>query len=178
MPITTNSDNFLPSAELTGEPYARQMTSYRRTQRAILEATKDVITRNGLRSASMIEIADSAQVSRATLYNHYRDKQSVLRGVLEDEVERLFSAPPSLAWISTQISTHSALATMRRTDPGVLATVASSLSDPAWSSARQGLARLSLSPGGVELALRWLLGQIFAPLSPDESAQQAQVILR
>jgi TetR/AcrR family transcriptional regulator, transcriptional repressor of aconitase len=40
----------------------------------------------------MIEIADASEVSRATLYNHYRDKNAVLMALITVEVERLVEA--------------------------------------------------------------------------------------
>ena len=35
----------------------------------------------------MIEIADASEVSRATLYNHYRDKSAVISALITAEVE-------------------------------------------------------------------------------------------
>ena len=68
----------------------------------------------------MIEISDAAQVSRATLYNHYRDKNAVLAALIESEVERLVSecgsaATPAqiLEHLSLAISSDQALASMR-----------------------------------------------------------------
>ncbi len=69
--------------------YAPQVATHRRTQNAILEATKQLIATTGLRKMSMIEIADVSEVSRATLYNHYRDKESVIRSLCESEMQRL-----------------------------------------------------------------------------------------
>jgi AcrR family transcriptional regulator len=48
--------------------YAPQVATHRRTQNAILEATKGLIATTGLKKMSMIEIADESEVSRATLY--------------------------------------------------------------------------------------------------------------
>jgi AcrR family transcriptional regulator len=44
--------------------YAPQVATHRRTQNAILEATKELIATTGLKKMSMIEIADVSQVSR------------------------------------------------------------------------------------------------------------------
>ena len=43
--------------------YAPQVATHRRTQSAILEATKGLIATTGLKKMSMIEIADASQVS-------------------------------------------------------------------------------------------------------------------
>lgn len=174
MSITGNS---APAQALDSEPYQRQMTSYRKTRSAIIDATKSCLALHGLRATSMIEIADSAEVSRATLYNHFRDKESVMRGLLEFEVARLFDAPASLAHLSVEISTDPAIATLRRTDPAFLSQMASAADDPLWAPVRAGLTSLLGTPARAELALRWLIGQLFAPISPSQSQEQAASLL-
>ena len=106
------------------EPYHRQMTSYRRTRSAILEATRTLIAMHGLQLMSMIEIADTAEVSRATLYNHFRNKESVLAGLLEYEVARILelasnerSLDQTLARMSIEISSDSARDNTRNDQP-------------------------------------------------------------
>jgi len=58
------------------------------------------------------------------LYNHYRDKESVLRALCEHELARLVeiahtstSATSALQNISIQVSSDKALASMRVQDP-------------------------------------------------------------
>ena len=48
------------------------------TQDRIIEAALGLIARQGLSAVTMIEIARSAGVARATLYNHYPDVPSIL----------------------------------------------------------------------------------------------------
>ena len=69
--------------------YAPQRATHRRTESAILSTTKELIAERGLSAISMIEIAERSQVSRATLYNHYRDKEAVVSALLDSEVKRL-----------------------------------------------------------------------------------------
>ena len=159
------------------------MTSYRRTRSAILEGVKVLVAARGLQQTSMIEIADTAEVSRATLYNHFRNKESVLRGLLEYEVTRILeladnetSPAQALARISIEISSDRALATLRVTDPAVLTQLLSTGPDPLWEEIHASLSRRHLSPQQVELTLRWLIGQVFAPLTPEQSAQQGLAI--
>jgi AcrR family transcriptional regulator len=83
--------------------YAPQVATHRRTQNAILEATKELIATTGLKKMSMIEIADMSQVSRATLYNHYRDKDSVLIALCESEIQRLVTLMQSAVDVSTAL---------------------------------------------------------------------------
>jgi len=42
-----------------------------------MAAAKELLAQSGISGTNMIEIADRAQVSRASLYNHFRDKHEV-----------------------------------------------------------------------------------------------------
>ena len=78
------------SSQLSTQPkYSLQGGIHRRTESAILAGTKNLISLSGASNISMIEIADISEVSRATLYNHYRDKNAVLSALLSAEVARL-----------------------------------------------------------------------------------------
>ena len=80
----------MQSSPLSTQPkYLLQGGIHRRTESAILEGTKNLIALHGISNISMIEIADASEVSRATLYNHYRDKNAVLHALIAAEVERL-----------------------------------------------------------------------------------------
>lgn len=154
------------------------MTSFRRTRSAILQGTKDLISLGGLRNATMIEIADTAQVSRATLYNHFRDKDAVLRALMESEVERLFNNSLPITEIAWEISSHPALATLRRIDPGALTDLLARSQDELWLTVRAGLESVVASPTHVEITLRWLIGQFLAPLSKQEISAHALFLAR
>ncbi len=137
-----------------------------------------MIIKQGVHKTSMIEIADEAEVSRATLYNHFRDKESVMRALLESEVARILSLAKqeekpegALAIISMEISDDAALATLRRSDPAVLTIILTSHDDPLWDQVATALREMT--HGLQELALRWLIGQFFDPLSNLESRSQA-----
>ncbi len=153
-------------------------SAYRRTRVAILEGTKSLIAQRGLRSTTMIDIADASEVSRATLYNHFRDKDSVLRALLESEVERLCAllATDSLEKISIEISSDIALAALRTNDPQVLTELFSSESDPLWPLIGQALLDALGDPLTAQLTIRWLIGQVFAPLTPLQSHDHARAI--
>jgi AcrR family transcriptional regulator len=55
---------------------------------SILDAAAEVFCREGFSGASIDEIAAGACVSRQTIYNHYREKESLFVAVVEDVVER------------------------------------------------------------------------------------------
>ena len=165
------------------EPYKRQMTSYRRTRSAILEGSKSLIAKVGLQRTNMIDIADAAEVSRATLYNHFRDKASVLRALLESELERVFlvvdsdiSPTDALSEISRQVSSDPALERMRSTDPAVLVQMLSHVEDPLWIQIKEGLSRLLNNESHSEIARLWLVGQVMQPLTAEQGRQQARAI--
>ena len=162
--------------------YAPQVATHRRTQNAILGAAKELISTTGLKKMSMIEIADISQVSRATLYNHYRDKDSVIRALCESELARLVEiaqnapdAPSALEQISREVSSDIALAAMRTQDPDQLALALTRHDDQLWKAFAIALNHL-LGEGKGALALRWLLGQALHPLTPEQSRSQAQGI--
>lgn len=159
------------------------MTSYRRTQGAILEGTKSLIATVGLQRTNMIDIADTSQVSRATLYNHFRDKASVVRALLESEVDRIFalidsdiSPADALLGISREISTDPALTMMRKTDQGILAQILVRVEDPIWQQINAGLVRLLGDENRSAIARLWLIGQVMQPLGVEQGRAQARAI--
>ena len=162
--------------------YAPQVATHRRTQNAILEATKELIATTGLKKMSMIEIADVSEVSRATLYNHYRDKDSVIRSLCESEMQRLVGiaqvapdATSALEQISIEVSADKALASMRRQDPEYLALALSAQNDTLWKAFSIAMGHLLGQEKG-ELATRWLIGQALHPITSTQSRTQAEAI--
>ncbi len=165
------------------EPYKRQMTSYRRTRSAILEGAKLLIATVGLQRMNMIDIADTSEVSRATLYNHFRDKGSVLRALLESEIERIFqfvdsdiSPEDALLEISRAISSDAALKTMRETDSGLVTQMLACTDDPLWQQIDGGLKPLLGEGTKSDIARLWLIGQVLQPLSLEQSRVQSLVV--
>ena len=131
---------------------------------------------------SMIEIADVSEVSRATLYNHYRDKESVIRSLCESEMQRLVviaqaapDATSALEQISIEISADKALAAMRRQDPDFLTLALSAQSDTLWKAFAIAMGHLLGQEKG-ELATRWLIGQALHPINAMQSRTQAEAI--
>lgn len=55
---------------------------------SILEAAADVFCREGFAGASIDEIAAAACVSRQTIYNHYREKETLFMAVVDDVMTR------------------------------------------------------------------------------------------
>lgn len=131
----------------------------------------------------MIDIADTSQVSRATLYNHFRDKGSVVRALLESEIDRIFqlvdsdiSPADALLEISQAISSHPALEMMRRTDPAVLTQILTQTEDSLWLQINAGLVRLLGNENRSEIARLWLIAQVMQPLGVDQGRPQSRAI--
>lgn len=154
-----------------------------RSRTAILAGAKKVITEVGSYESNMNDIAARAEVSRATVYNHFSDKEEMMLTLVESEIVRLFelarTAPTkrdALYALSMEISQDAALAMMVKTDPLDIAKFVTVGSHPLWALAKQSLD--SLFGESSELVLRWLIGQIASPLSHDESARQADMLTR
>ena len=154
------------------------MATNQKSRSAILHGAKLVIADVGTYQANMIDIAAKAEVSRATVYNHFSDKSEMFRSLLESEIVRLINiaqqAPTpadGLYELSCAISTDLALAQIRQSDPADLARLVSKNEHPLWRLFSSELARLF----GTHSALveQWLIGQIGTPLSQAESRAQA-----
>ncbi len=132
----------------------------------------------------MIEIADISEVSRATLYNHYRDKNAVLSALLSAEVTRLVelanragTPADALERLSIEISTDAALAAMRIYDQDLLLLVMTAAQDSRYLELARCIFAATKSEAGTGLAMRWLLGQVAQPITAIQSRQQAELLV-
>ena len=160
--------------------YSLQAGVHRRTEAAILEGTKALIARSGITGLSMIEIADYSEVSRATLYNHFRDKEAVLAALVSSEVARLAELATSagtpadaLESLSISISTDTALAAMRIHDAELLVAAMTNTASEHYITIAQIIYGATKSKSGTGIAMRWLLGQVMQPISAEQSRDQA-----
>lgn len=161
--------------------YQHQSSIHRRTRSAIMEAAKALLTETGISATNMIEIADRAQVSRASLYNHFRDKDEVFVALVETELERIStlalvaqSRAEALYLISREISEHQGLQKALQTDGDIMAGALTASDHKIWVEIYAQLSKIfATDVVGVGLILRWLMGQVTAPLSAEHSKQQA-----
>ena len=93
-----------------------------------MAAAKELLAQSGISGTNMIEIADRAQVSRASLYNHFRDKHEVFLALVESELERIStlamiaqSRSEALYLISCEISNHPGLKSALASDGEIMA---------------------------------------------------------
>ena len=168
----------IDSARVT---YQHQSTIHRRTRTAILSAAKSLLASGGVSGTNMIEIADHAQVSRASLYNHFRDKSEVFLALVETEIERIStlalvapSRAEALYMISREISGHDGLRRALELDGDLIAAALTARDHKVWVDIYSELSKIfATDVVGVGLLLRWLMGQVTAPLSEEHSRQQA-----
>ena len=159
------------------------MATHQRSRSSILSGAKIVIAQVGSYESNMLDIAAKAEVSRATVYNHFSDKEEMMLSLIESEIHRLaelaMHAPTkrdALYVLSTEISKDPALAKMIQTDPLDIAKFVTVTDHPLWKLTQSSLESLFGESHGV--ILHWLIGQIASPLSPSESAKQADQMAR
>ena len=158
------------------------MASQQRSREAILRGAKEVIAEVGSYESNMVDISNHAQVSRATVYNHFLDKEEMLLSLIESEINRLATICKStptkegaLYQISRAISEDVALRKMVQTDPSDIAKFVTVTNHPLWDLVKQRLIE-NFGAKHSSLVLHWLIGQIASPLTQSESLEQAQAL--
>ena len=132
----------------------------------------------------MIEIADASEVSRATLYNHYRDKNAVISALITAEVELMIelagkagTPADALEKLSLYISSDPALAAMRQHDQSALTQALSHSDHSLYLELARSLYGATKSEAGTGVAMRWLIGQVMQPLNAKQSREQAELLV-
>ena len=146
-----------------------------------MDSARELLIENGVSATNMIDIADRAKVSRASLYNHFRDKSEVFFAFVETEIERIStlalvapSRADALYMISREISGHPGLRRALETDGELIASALSIRDSQIWVDIYSELAKIFATDViGVGMIVRWLLGQVTSPLSDEHSRQQA-----
>jgi AcrR family transcriptional regulator len=168
----------------TQPKYSTQGASHRRTEDAILSATKELISEVGLSAISMIEISHRSQVARATLYNHFRDKSAVIEALLQSEVSRILQVASvagtpadALESLSIAISQDQALAGIRQYDQALLSGLMTHSEHPLYLDFARVIYAITKSEVGTGLAMHWLLGQVAQPISIEHSHDQSQLLV-
>ena len=170
------------SAESALVTYARQRDTSNKSRVAILAGAKLVIARVGNYQSNIADIAVSAQVSKATIYNQFADKAEMMESLVESEVIRLTelalaatSRQEALALLSTAISQDLSLRKLVETDPSDIAKLVTITNHPIWVLAHQGIAKVfGADSAACGVILRWLIGQIASPITQEESVAQSR----
>ena len=132
----------------------------------------------------MIDISAESQVSRATLYNHYRDKNAVVQALLASELARLKelmkiigTAAAVLERLSLEISSDDSLKMMRLSDPTALAFALTDSANPLWLEFHAAILEVTKLDVCTSLAVAWLKSQVLAPITPQQSADEAALLV-
>jgi AcrR family transcriptional regulator len=170
------------SAESALVTYARQRDTSNKSRVAILAGAKLVIAKVGNYQSNIADIAVSAQVAKATIYNQFADKAEMMESLVESEVIRLTelalaasSRQVGLALLSNAISQDLALRKLVESDPSDIAKLVTITNHPTWVLVHQGIAKVfGADSAACGVILRWLIGQIASPITEEESVAQAR----
>ena len=170
------------SAESALVTYARQRDTSNKSRVAILAGAKLVIAQVGNYQSNIADIAVSAQVAKATIYNQFADKAEMMESLVESEVIRLTelalaasSRQEGLALLSNAISQDLALRKLVQSDPSDIARLVTITNHPTWVLVHQGIAKVfGTDSAACGVILRWLIGQIASPITEEESIAQAR----
>lgn len=163
----------------------RAGNAMQRARAAAIAGALAVLTTRGVKGMTMADVSSASGLARATLYNHVRDKESLLQLVLAHEARELaktFAAASTMAGALTAtaraIAEHPALVGVRAVEPLALAGIAAPATGDAWGAIRD-LARRALVARGssgsdaqVDLLLRWLTSFVAVP--SDETSRNSQ----
>jgi len=170
------------SAESALVTYARQRDTSNKSRVAILAGAKLVIAKVGNYQSNIADIAVSAQVAKATIYNQFADKAEMMESLVESEIIRLTelalaasSRQEGLALLSNAISQDLALRKLVESDPSDIARLVTITNHPTWVLVHQGIAKVfGADSSACGVILRWLIGQIASPITEEESVAQAR----
>jgi AcrR family transcriptional regulator len=140
-----------------------------RTRAGLLVGAARAFADAGVRRSTMQSIAAAAGVSKATLYNHFRAKDEVVRELLAVELDRLTRLAADLpladarAALSDALGAHPVLRRIAETEPDLLHGLLGVSADT-WSPLVAQLAgALRVDDDSADLLAHWLLGVVLQP---------------
>lgn len=164
---------------------SRAGNAMHRTRAALIQGARRSVESSGTK-ITMAQVAVTAGVAKATLYNHFRTREAVLSALLAAEVARLvddFAGQPlsdALGGAANALARHPLLRTLARIEPATLAVLGCiDLRAEGWRTARAGVATVlaTESRGGTDTVLRWLASYLLTPASPATVAADLAVVL-
>jgi AcrR family transcriptional regulator len=147
-----------------------------RTREGLLDGALSAVERVGVRRLTMSLVASRSGVAKATLYNHFRTRDDLLVALVDREARIVAqraldaaargSAADALDRAATDLGEHVAVRRLAETEPEALLVLVTPEESATWDLVRVALADVlgpDADPAAVELALVWLLAQLFAP---------------
>jgi AcrR family transcriptional regulator len=160
-----------------------------RTRAALLEAAATCVERQGVRRTTMSDVAATAGVAKATLYNHFRAKDDVLTALVDAQVAALAEQCVAVAaekgleaaldLAAAELGASPPLRRVASEEPALLVPLAVPGQGRRWEQVHQAVAGVlvaagaSSGPGQVELVQRWLLSQLLWPVDLASAGAQA-----
>jgi hypothetical protein len=83
----------------------------------------------------------------------------------------------ALEFLSLSVSSDPALAGLREYDAAALAQMLIHSEHPLYLDVARAVFAKTQSPSATGLAMRWLLGQVLQPLTPEQSREQATLLV-
>jgi len=164
---------------------SRAGNAMNRTRAALLDGARRAVEVSGTK-ITMAQVAASAGVAKATLYNHFRTREAVLDALLLDEVARLIDRAAglpvhdALAATAAALSDNPLLRTLARVEPGTVAALGRiDRTASGWQRARAAVdaALAADGRGGTEFVLRWLASFVLSPARPAAIAADLAVLV-
>lgn len=163
-----------------------------RGRAAAVAGARRVIAEAGVRKTTMGEVAVRGGLAKATLYNHVRTKDELLRLVVGDGVGRVMTAAAvplqrgdvagALTAAAGCLADDEVLVGLRRVEPAALRPLVSVDDGPGWEPAREAVAAAldrvdrGSGPAVVDLVLRWLVSHITSPGNAARRASTAELL--
>jgi AcrR family transcriptional regulator len=175
-----------------------------RTRGAILDAAQRCVERYGVKRTTMSDIASTAGVAKATLYNHFRAKDDVLAALVEARVDdlgvraaevaggRAVAVPgqpqpgrglaDAVAMASLELGSSLGLRRLAADEPAVLMRLSAPVDEQSWSVARGAVAKVleaadvEVTPTSTSLVLRHLVHSMLWPADATEAEAGAALL--
>jgi len=156
-----------------------------------LDGARRVFAENGIRKASMGDVAVRGGLAKATLYNHFRTKADLIAGLVVDDVAEVAAdccdlaredLSTALTRAADAVAQHPVLVGLRTVEPAALLAAASPSEGEVWDSIRAHVALIldaadvSSSVECVDLVCRWLSSHVLSSGSSAGRAAQARLI--
>jgi AcrR family transcriptional regulator len=161
-----------------------------RARAGILEGARRALAESGPRGLTMSGVADRGGVAKATVYNHFRDRNELLAALVADTVDQLarlaLAAPDLTTALADAAGAAAALPELRGAvehDPAVVAGLTRVGDGAGWVAGRSAvetlLARHDVDPSAarVELVLRWVTSVAVTGPAPESVAAEAALLV-
>jgi AcrR family transcriptional regulator len=175
----------VPRAADRDNTAAAKLRAANRSRAAIIDGARAAVLASGS-TITMAQIAARAGVAKATLYNHFRDREEVLAALLLAELEGLIAAvshlrlADALTRAAVAVSEHPLLEALGANDSSALSVLSRvDVSTPGWARVAQATDRVLNSQGrrGTPTVLRWLSSFVIAPAERSDIAADVEVLV-